>query len=119
MTTGEIKAIHPGDGFRDLEALGWDPFFEEVFESYRSAGFEPGRVAVENRHAYVLYSARGEVDAKVSGRLRYTARSSADFPAVGDWVAAAFPNPEGRVVIHAVLPRKSRFFRKIPGKSTG
>jgi ribosome biogenesis GTPase len=39
-------------------------------------------------------------------------------PAVGDWVALEVRPGEGRATIHAVLPRRSRFSRKVPGSVT-
>jgi ribosome biogenesis GTPase len=53
----------------------------------------------------------------VSGRFRHTAASRADYPSVGDWVALARPHG-GRALIHAVLPRRSRFLRKVAGSET-
>lgn len=56
--------------------------------------------------------------AKVAGRLRHTARNGLDFPAVGDWVAAAIPSGPGQAVIQGVLPRFSKFSRKVAGGVT-
>ncbi len=41
----------------------------------------------------------------------------AEFPAVGDWVALD-PGGDGHSVIRAVLPRVSRFARKVAGRTT-
>src|SRR5262245_25458024 len=70
----------------DLNALGWTPFFAEAFALCTQPGWEAARVAVEHRGGYRLYSARGELDAEVSGRFRYEAAVPGDFPAIGDWV---------------------------------
>ena len=53
----------------------------------RAAGYQFGRVAVENREQYLLLTAGGERAAEVSGRFLFEAESPADFPKVGDWVA--------------------------------
>jgi ribosome biogenesis GTPase / thiamine phosphate phosphatase len=45
----------------------------------------------------------------VSGRFRYDALATSDFPAVGDWVAIS--DGQEPVVITAVLPRRSAFVR--------
>jgi ribosome biogenesis GTPase len=92
-----------------LARLGWTPAFEDQFAPYAADGFEPARVAVEHRGAYVLYGARGERHAELSGRLRHAARSRAELPAVGDWVAVA--DEGGSALVQAVLPRQTKFSR--------
>ncbi len=100
----------------DLTKLGWNEFFAEHFSSLKSAGYEIGRVALENRHQYLLYTTSGEIIGETTGRLLHFADTSADLPKVGDWVAfQAFPE-EGKAIIHEVLPRKSVFSRKIVGR---
>jgi ribosome biogenesis GTPase / thiamine phosphate phosphatase len=47
--------------------------------------------------------------AVVSGRFRYDALASSDYPAVGDWVTVA--DGQQPAVISAVLPRRSAFVR--------
>src|SRR5262249_2741993 len=54
--------------------------------------------------------------AQLSGRLRHRAARSSDLPAVGDWIA--FRERDGACVIQAVLPRHSRFSRKMAGRTT-
>ncbi|HEX2974077.1 MAG TPA: ribosome small subunit-dependent GTPase A, partial [Tepidisphaeraceae bacterium] len=50
--------------------------------------------------------------------LRHQATRRSDLPAVGDWVAIE-PRPQERTAtIHAVLPRKSQFSRKVAGTVT-
>jgi ribosome biogenesis GTPase len=101
----------------DLPRLGWGSEFEGAFQAHRDAGLVPARVAEEHRERYVLFCESGERSAEVTGRLRYTAASRLDFPAVGDWVAAQ-PNGDSAAVIHAVLPRRTRFLRKAAGETT-
>lgn len=90
----------------DLQRLGWSPFFAEPFQQYESDGFVPGRVAVQERGSYLVYTEEGERWTEVTGRLRHDALTAAEFPAVGDWVAL-----DER--IHAVLPRRTKFSRKV------
>lgn len=97
----------------DLSELGWDHFFDRHFRHSENDGCVPARIAREHKNMYVAYSEHGELGARVSGRLRHSARSRADFPAVGDWVVAE-PRPgEAKATIHAVLPRKTVFCRKV------
>ena len=97
----------------DLEELGWDPFFEAHFELYKEKGFLPARIAVEEWNLYIAYSELGELTGKVTGRFRHNARSRSDFPAVGDWVAVKGNKKTKKMTIHGVLPRKSKFSRKV------
>jgi ribosome biogenesis GTPase len=97
----------------NLSDLGWDSFFEDHLKEIKRDGYAPARIAREDRQAYLAFSEFGELIARVSGRMRHSAGSRADLPAVGDWVVIA-PRPgESRATIHAVLPRKSKFCRKV------
>ncbi|MCK5852458.1 GTPase RsgA, partial [bacterium] len=101
----------------NLKTLGWNNFFSENFLKYREQGFLPARISREHTHIYFLYSEQGELTAEVAGRIRHTSDSKCEYPAVGDWVAVN-PRPgEELATIHAVLPRKSSFSRKIAGSS--
>jgi len=93
----------------ELETLGWDASWQAAFEPHRTAGLVPGRVAVPHRGAYDVLTAGGEVRARVSGRLRHEA-APADLPVVGDWVVLE-PRSKGARIIHAVLPRRTKFSR--------
>jgi ribosome biogenesis GTPase len=99
-----------------LEALGWTAREAEAFAPYRAQGLEPARVAAEHQHVYTLLARDGSLLARVTGRLRHGAEGRADFPAVGDWVAARRTRGEDRATIHAILPRRSRFSRKVAGE---
>jgi ribosome biogenesis GTPase len=102
-----------------LEDLGWDEETAAAFEPWRDrADHEPARVAVEFNHLYRLYVNGGEVEAVVSGRVKHHAESRADLPAVGDWVVARRRREEDRASIVHVLPRRSRFSRKVAGGVT-
>jgi ribosome biogenesis GTPase / thiamine phosphate phosphatase len=84
-----------------LEALGWNEFFADAFAPYEPEGLIPGRVAVQERGAVVLFTAAGTLPA--SGQA-----------VAGDWVAAQQLPGEERAVVRAVLPRRTRFARKEP-----
>jgi len=91
-----------------LVDLGWTPAFEDQFAPYAADGFEPARVAVEHRDAYVVYTARGERQAELSGRLRHAAAERGELPAVGDWTAVTPTEP---ALVQAVLQRRTAFSR--------
>jgi ribosome biogenesis GTPase len=102
----------------DLTALGWDEGFAAAFGPWQAQGFLPGRVGLEHQHIYRVSLEDGEPLAQVSGRFRHQAAKRQDYPAVGDWVAVERGANPARAVIHAVLPRRSRFSRKVAGTTT-
>ena len=101
----------------NLDRLGWNHFFAKNFASYQQQGYSAARVALEHKTAYILYSEVGELSAKITGKLRYQASGLPDFPAVGDWVAVSI-HEEKAATIHHILPRKSKFSRKMAGAKT-
>lgn len=99
--------------------LGWHVSFEKAFEPFlNEEGFVAGRVSLEHKHMYRVQTEVGEVLAEVSGKMRHQALRREDYPAVGDWVVLSIREGEQRAVIHAVLPRKSKFSRKVAGQVT-
>lgn len=102
----------------NLQTMGFKPFFEESFVSYADQGYTVGRVALEHKHLYRVYTEQGDLLADVAGKLRYQAAGRQDFPAVGDFVVMSVRPEEGKATIHAVLPRTSKFSRKIAGTTT-
>ena len=101
-----------------LRALGWDDTFAAAFAPYADRSV-PGRVTLEHQKIYRVSTAEDEILARVRGRLRHLADRRDRFPAVGDWVAVS-PAPEaaGEGAIEALLPRRSRFSRKVAGETT-
>ncbi|MDQ0876927.1 ribosome biogenesis GTPase [Paenibacillus sp. V4I3] len=100
------------------EDLGWNSFFEKAFEPYLNEGYQVGRVSLEHKHMYRVQTEVGEALAEVSGKMRHLALGREDYPAVGDWVVLSIRGEEQRATIHAVLPRKSKFSRKVAGQVT-
>ena len=101
----------------ELEHLGWNDFFEENFRQYADRGYGVGRVYLESRRSFWLYTKDGEIKADVSGKMIYRADSRSDFPAVGDWVVFRLQEDKSKAIIHAILSRTSKFSRKVPGSS--
>ena len=101
-----------------LEALGWTDRFAEAFLAHAAPDVFPGRVSLEHQHIYRILTERGEVLARVSGRMRHEATAAVEYPAVGDWVAVRSRAGELRSTILAILPRRSRFSRKVAGDTT-
>ena len=102
----------------ELSALGWTPALEAAFLDHREAGLVPGRVSLEHNHVYRVLTDEGEWLAEAAGRIKYLAEGRHEMPAVGDWVATRPPASGGRAVIKLILPRRSKFSRKVAGRET-
>jgi ribosome biogenesis GTPase len=101
-----------------LTELGWDETRAEQFEPHAAAGLIPGRIAVQHRGAYDVLTEHGELRCDVAGRVYDESSSAADLPAVGDWVALT-PRPDERAgTIQAILPRRTKFSRKMAWQAT-
>lgn len=99
----------------NLAQWGWHDRQAQSFASYEQQGFTVGRVVVDYRNTYLLYTEQGEQWAEVTGKFRHQATGIQDFPVVGDWVVIQ-PSPTAqRSTIHAILPRTSKFSRKAVG----
>ncbi|MBO0860363.1 MAG: ribosome small subunit-dependent GTPase A [Chloracidobacterium sp.] len=103
---------------QQLERYGWNEFFASHFLELAGQGYVAGRVALEYNQFRRVYTSRGEILAEISGRLKHEAESRAELPAVGDWVALRLLESENKAVIHATLPRRSKFMRKTKGSRT-
>jgi ribosome biogenesis GTPase len=101
-----------------LSDIGWNSFFESSMEPYIPMGFEPGRIAVENRDNFLVLSEFGELTGQATGKLLYTSESVASLPKVGDWVVISVFPAESKAMIHEVLPRQTTFSRKMPDRKT-
>ena len=102
-----------------LEDIGWNSVFEDHFNEYESGGFDAARVTLEHKNSYVINTMCGEMPAILTGKMHYDAMTSDDLPVVGDWVVVRIldENPP-RAIIHAILPRSSKFSRKEAGEKT-
>lgn len=99
-----------------IEDYGWDAEWAAQFEACAGPGLVPGRVVRQARDLSTLVTPLGELAAEVSGRFRHAARGPADFPVVGDWAVVEPAAGDGRVLIHALLARRSAFARKVAGE---
>ena len=76
----------------DLEELGWDARWAAAFAPHAAEGLTPARVAIEYNHIFRGFTASGELQLQHAGRFKHRAI--------------------------AVLPRRSRFSRKVAGELT-
>ncbi|HUQ86108.1 MAG TPA: ribosome small subunit-dependent GTPase A [Vicinamibacterales bacterium] len=99
----------------DLKDLGWDEGWSRVFAPFAADQLVPARVAIEFNYIYRVFAESGEMQVQHSGKLRHEAES---LSAVGDWVAVRPTAGEETGTIEAILPRRSKFSRKVAGELT-
>ena len=102
----------------NLNQLGWNESLDQHFKSFQEQGLSVGRVAIENRDNYLILIGDEEYNAEVTGKLLFNTQSSSDLPKVGDWVVISIFETEKKAIIHEILPRQTKFSRKITGKKT-
>jgi ribosome biogenesis GTPase / thiamine phosphate phosphatase len=90
----------------NLLDLGLNSELTTYVRDNKLSEFSIGRVTQEHRERYIVSDGENEYEAEITGNLRYSANSRADFPAVGDWVTMTIYD-SNQAIIHKVLPRKS------------
>jgi ribosome biogenesis GTPase / thiamine phosphate phosphatase len=95
---------------------GWNSYFEASWNGGAREGAVPARVIAQQRGFWRVAGEFADCWAEASGKLRLAADAGAEWPAVGDWVAVEIRDGEKSALILEVLPRRSRFVRKSPGK---
>lgn len=98
-----------------LTDLGYDAFFESGKQAMGVMDYPVARVLAEYKEAYRVKNAGGEFLARITGKQRSEAKRREDYPAVGDWVALT-ELPDGKAVIHAILPRRTTLRKQYGGK---
>ena len=98
-----------------LQNLGYDSQLDTFLQSHDLADFEIGRVIRESKQKYIIKTQLGNFNGQISGKLRHEAKSRADYPAVGDWVAIK-QMEEREAIIHEILPRKTIIERQAIGR---
>ncbi|MFC2089821.1 ribosome small subunit-dependent GTPase A [Bacteroidota bacterium] len=99
-----------------LTDLGYNSRLEKVRTENDLLDFETGRVVQEHKERYIVSTEKGELEAEITGNLRFSAVSREDFPAVGDWVALIRYDADISV-IHKILPRYSMLSRQAVGNA--
>lgn len=102
-----------------LADLGWNEAYQAEFAPYLERGWKPARLIRDNKISYAAVLADGEtLEVVMAGKIIHDARSDADLPAVGDWVALEVRAGETHSVIRARLPRQTCLSRKESGRGT-
>lgn len=73
------------------------------------------RVIAQEKGLYKISNGTEVRTAVVSGKYRYGVQTVSDYPAVGDYVIAEWPEGDGNAVITGLFPRRSCFIRKAAG----
>lgn len=76
---------------------------------------EPARITAAYGHAWRVVSARGEMQADLTGRFRHNALTPSDFPVTGDYVGLKFSEDQTLALIDGLIERRSALVRKAAG----
>lgn len=98
-----------------LEDLGYNDKLEKLRTENNLNDFDIGRVISEHKERYIVKTEKGELEAEITGNLRFSSKSREDFPAVGDWVTMTLLDSDFSI-IHSILPRFSVISRQAVGK---
>lgn len=98
-----------------LADLGYNEDLEKFRMENNLLSFEVGRVITEHKERYMVSTEKGELEAEITGNMRFSAKSREDFPAVGDWVSLIVYGAES-AIIHQVFPRYSILKRQAIGQ---
>ena len=106
----------------ELKRYGWSETWENQYNeavTEGKTGYIPARVISEHQHIYGLITEEGECLGRIAGKMRHAAKGKSDYPAVGDWVVVKRKKESESAVITAILPRRTRFARKLSGDALG
>jgi len=98
-----------------LEDLGYSAELKELWSDIKLDDFEIGRIISEHKERYIVRTDQGELEAEITGNLRFSAFGREDFPAVGDWVTLTAYDSDF-AIIHETLPRFSTISRQAVGQ---
>lgn len=98
-----------------LDNYGYNDSIKALIADHNLTDFEIGRVVLEHKERYIVRTEKGEVEAEITGNLRFSAHGREDFPAVGDWVALTTYDSDF-AIIHKIVPRLSTISRQAVGK---
>jgi len=98
-----------------LEDLGYGSMPAGNIQREDSTDFELGRIIAEHKERYIVRTINSEVEAEITGNMRFTAKNREDFPAVGDWVYLTVYDSDF-AIIHKILPRFSVIKRQAVGQ---
>jgi ribosome biogenesis GTPase len=101
----------------ELNALGFDAWFQAAARDLRQPEHHIARVTAVDRGGCLVRDETAEVPAELAGKLRFSAQSPSDLPCVGDWVVVRYHDAGALAVIHGILPRRTFLRRKYAGRN--
>jgi ribosome biogenesis GTPase len=97
--------------------LGFNNWFFDRIDPTKLIDHQIARVITVHRDSYIINNGKGDVSAEVTGKLMFSADSSLDYPATGDWVIAQYYDKNSFAIISEIVTRKSVLKRKTSGKN--
>ncbi|MBC7960043.1 MAG: ribosome small subunit-dependent GTPase A [Vallitaleaceae bacterium] len=99
----------------NLKQYGWNNFFEKQYKEKGYEGMKVGRVIIDHNNVFQVVTEDGEIVVELSGKV-LRGENGRTKPSVGDWVV--LQKREDKWLAEDVLPRKSKFSRKMAGNDT-
>ena len=97
--------------------LGFNNWFFDRIDPAKLIDHQIARVITVHKDSYTINNGKGDVSAEVTGKLMFSADSSLDYPATGDWVIAQYYDKNSFAIISEIVTRKSVLKRKTSGKN--
>jgi len=97
--------------------LGFNNWFFDRIDPTKLIDHQIARVITVRKDSYTINNGKGDVSAEVNGKLMFSADSSLDYPATGDWVIAQYYDKNSFAIISEIVTRKSLLKRKTSGKN--
>ncbi len=97
--------------------LGFNNWFFDRIDPTKLIDHQIARVITVHKDRYTINNGKGDVSAEVTGKLMFSADSSLDYPATGDWVIAQYYDKNSFAIISEIVTRKSVLKRKTSGKN--
>lgn len=97
-----------------LEDFGYNDNIKQYVSENNLAEFTVGRIISEHKEQYRVKTVGGDLNAEITGNMRFSANGREDFPAVGDWVTLILCDADF-AIIHHILPRYSVIERRRVG----
>ena len=96
-----------------LEKYGWNDFWAQRFEPYKSSGANPARIIREGKGLFHAITENGKCIVEISGGLRNLIELGvSEQPVIGDWCAVTIYH-DNRGLIESILPREKTLHRPI------
>ena len=100
-----------------LEDIGYSTNLDQFLRDRELDKKNVGRVSAVHKDSYTVITADSELRATITGNYQYSVNSSAELPAVGDWVYLS-QYDDGQALITQLLPRMNRLERRAAGKES-